>query len=61
MVQTADGSPEEGATRNGDDMSKDPMWAHIIRLLDDEEQAATDAAEADPKARRATTTKTNCR
>ena len=88
MVQTADGSPEEGASRNGDDMSN-PMWAQIIRLLDDEEQAvgvfkwpamrgskgmhhlpdcvkeyftsATDAAEADPKARRATTTTTNCR
>ena len=39
MVQTADGSPEEGASRNGDDMSN-PMWAHIMRLLDDEEQAA---------------------
>ena len=38
MVQTADGSPEEGAGRKGDGMSK-PMWAHIIRLLDDEEQA----------------------
>ena len=40
MVQTADGSPEEGAVRNGDDMSmSNPMWAHILRLLDDEEQA----------------------
>ena len=39
MVQTADGSPEEGASRDGDDMSN-PMWAHIMRLLDDEEQAA---------------------
>ena len=39
MVQTADGSPEGGASRNGDDMSN-PMWAHIMRLLDDEEQAA---------------------
>ena len=38
MVQTADGSPEEGAGRQDDDMSN-PMWAHIIRLLDDEEQA----------------------
>ena len=38
MVQTADGSPGEGASRNGDDMSN-PMWAHILRLLDDEEQA----------------------
>ena len=37
MVQTANGSPEEGASRNGDDMSN-PMWAHIIRLLDDEER-----------------------
>ena len=39
MVQTADGSPEDGASRNGDDTSN-PMWAHIMRLLDDEEQAA---------------------
>ena len=39
MVQTADGSPEEGAGRQDDDMSN-PMWVHIIRLLDDEEQAA---------------------
>ena len=39
MVQTADGSPEEGASRNGDNTSN-PMWAHIMRLLDDEEQAA---------------------
>ena len=38
MVQTADGSPEEGAGRKDDDMSN-PMWVHIIRLLDDEEQA----------------------
>ena len=38
MVQTAGGSPEEGAGRQDDDMSN-PMWAHIIRLLDDEEQA----------------------
>ena len=38
MVQTADGSPEEGAGRQDDDMSN-PMWVHIIRLLDDEEQA----------------------
>ena len=38
MVQTADGSPGDGASRNGDDMSN-PMWAHILRLLDDEEQA----------------------
>ena len=38
MVQTADGSPEEGAGRKDDDMSN-PMWAHILRLLDDEEQA----------------------
>ena len=42
MVQTADGSPEEGAGRQDDDMSN-PMWvhimSHIIRLLDDEEQA----------------------
>ena len=39
MVQTAGGSPEEGAGRQDDDMSN-PMWAHIMRLLDDEEQAA---------------------
>ena len=38
MAQKADGSPEEGAGRKDDDMSN-PMWAHIIRLLDDEEQA----------------------
>ena len=38
MVQTAGGSPEEGAGRQDDDMSN-PMWTHIIRLLDDEEQA----------------------
>ena len=38
MVQTADGSPEEGAGRKDDDMSN-PMWVHILRLLDDEEQA----------------------
>ena len=39
MVQTAGGSPEEGAGRQDDDMSN-PMWVHIIRLLDDEVQAA---------------------
>ena len=42
MVQTADGTDlqkKEGASRNGDDKSN-PMWAHIMRLLDDEEQAA---------------------
>ena len=43
MVQTADGSPEEGAGRKDDDMSN-PMWVHIIRLLDDEEQANEEGA-----------------
>ena len=38
MAQKADGSPEEGAGRKDDDMSN-PMWVHILRLLDDEEQA----------------------
>ena len=38
MVQTADGSPEGGAGSKDDDMSN-PMWVHILRLLDDEEQA----------------------
>ena len=45
MAQKADGSPEEGAGRKDDDMSN-PMWAHILRLLDDEEQAAQAAAAA---------------
>ena len=43
MVQTADGSPEEGAGRKDDDMSN-PMWVHIIRLLDERRGAGDDGA-----------------